>query len=171
MVKSKDEMTLKELREQLSADLKAGKMVHCDMCEQPAKIYKRSINRTMAIALSLFCRYTQPGEAFHLATFLADPPGDLPAKLRAGFHGGDPVKLKLWGMIESASDEKRADGSKRNGWYVVTPFGRSFARGEVFAKKYAMTYNERVLSLEEPLVKISAALGTGFNFDELMKAS
>ncbi len=170
-MKVNEEMTLKELREQLSEALKAGKMVRCACCEQPAKVYKRSINRTMAVALTLLSRYTMPGQPFHLSSFLADPPGNLPTALKAGFQGGDVAKLKYWGMIEPASDEKRPDGSKRNGWYVVTPFGRAWARGEVFAQKYARTYNERVLSLEEPLVKISTALGTGFNFDELMKAS
>jgi hypothetical protein len=165
-----EDVTLKELREQLSADLKAGKIVTCACCEQKCKVYKRTITRTMAIALLLFTRYTRPGEPFHLPTLLSDPPGDLPATLRAGFHGGDPVKLKYWGMIESASKEKRPDGSKRNGWYVVTPFGRSFARGEVFAKKHVRTYNERVLRMEEPLIKISTALGEGFDFNELMSA-
>jgi hypothetical protein len=50
----------------------------------------------------------------------------------------------------------------------VTRLGARFVRGEIRIAKYARVYNGRCLGLEGEPVDIRDALGTQFNYSELM---
>ena len=80
---------------------------------------------------------------------------------------GDGTKAKYWGLIVPMPGQ-RDDGSTCNGWWRLTRRGRAFVRGWIKVPKYAHIYNDEKLWLSGPRWTIRDALGTKFNYRELM---
>lgn len=125
---------------------------HCPCCTQFAKVYKRKINAAMALVLLEMLRAGGEGEYVHLPTIRV---------------GGDTAKLAYWGLIEE-DEATREDGSKRTGWWRVTPLGVRYARNQVTLPKYARVFDSQCLGLVGDPVGITDALGTKFNYADLM---
>lgn len=128
----------------------------CPCCTQFAKVYRRRITSSMARMLIRMHRVAGCDYAY------------LP-DLRDGNGSMDTTMLRYWALIEE-DREPRPDGG-RAGWWRLTPLGQSFVLGEVEVPMYARVYDGRVLSLVGDLVHISDALGTRFDYAELMAAS
>lgn len=126
--------------------------IHCPACTQMAKVYRRKINSTMARTLITLLRVA--GREFAHGPSL---PGDT--------H--EISQLVWWGLVE---EERvlRADGG-RAGWWRLTDEGEDFARGRITLPKYARVYDHRCLSLVGDLVSIREALGSRFDYSELME--
>lgn len=126
----------------------------CPLCGQRAQMYNRKIHSSVAKALIQMwkmegCQYV------HIPTI-------LPTQ-----RGGDMVKLVYWGLLE---EEKtvRPDGG-RAGYWRVTDKGVAFLKGQLHIPTYAQIYNGKLQGFTGDPVDIRGALGTKFNYDELMR--
>jgi hypothetical protein len=142
----------------------------CPCCNQFVKLYKRPMNKSMAYALLLMeCYFSGDvvGEYLHVPTYLSEMVADNPQRA-AVIRGGDWAKLKLWGLIEEKPDIRK-DGSPRVGYWKLTQLGRDFARRRVKVPRHVFIYNgEPLQRTVEEMITIDDALGTEFNYDEIM---
>lgn len=129
----------------------------CPCCKQNAKVYRRSLNAPMAIALITAWR-SYGTEAWHLPTV-------------TGGASGDVAKLAHWGLI-AALPGTRDDGSPRHGWWQHTADGAAWVQGHIGVPRYAFFYGGRCLGLDrhegEQQWTVTHALGRRFNYTELM---
>ena len=134
---------------------RVGEGERCPCCQQFAKVYKRSINSSMARALVTMYRVAGTDWV------------KMSDALGAGkVDRADEAKLRYWKLIEE-EPELRPDGG-RAGWWRVTDLGRQFVLGTVTVPKYAHVYDGRCLGLEGAPVRIEEALGNRFDLSELM---
>jgi len=141
------------LREQARGD-----GASCPCCSQFVKVYRRSLNAGIAVALIRAWR--QCGRA----------PWHLPTLFGAS---GDIAKARYWQLIEPASDELREDGSPRNGWWQLTDAGAQWVQGETGVWRYAFVFDGNLLQFDRrdpagPTWRVQQALGRKFNFAQLM---
>ncbi len=145
--------TLKDARAWLREQRVDG--VRCPCCTQFAKIYKRPINSQQTRALILLYRL-RGREWAHITRVDKSLEG----------NGGDISKLRYWGLVEEA-DETRPDGG-RAGWWRITARGEQWLHGQLLVPKFAYIFDTRLLELDGPPTSVRTALGTKFNYEELM---
>lgn len=123
----------------------------CPLCGQHAKMYKRKINSGMAKSLIHMYRIAGTGWV-HVSAI--------------GAHSREEGKLAYWGLLE----EQKASGTHggRAGYWRVTDKGEAFLLGKISVPKYAKVYDGRVFGFEGDRVVIEDALGTKFNYNDLM---
>lgn len=139
----------------------------CPCCTQIVKLYKFKLRSSMAICLILMDKYfrNHPEEEYvHMTNYLNSI--DLPGSIR---NSGDNAKTRYWGLTEK-KEGKREDGSKRVGYWKLTEKGRQFVRGEITVPQYAKLFNNKSYGLTGDEISIREALGTKFNYDELMNS-
>jgi len=145
----------------------------CPCCNQFVKRYKRPMNKSMAYVLLLMeCYFSGDAvdEWLHVPSYISEMVADNPQRA-AVIRGGDWAKLKLWGLIEEKPDVRK-DGSPRVGYWKMTPLGRQFARRQVKVARHVFIYNgEPLQRTVEEMITIDDALGTEFNYDEIMGAA
>lgn len=146
-----DATPLGQAKAWLRARLDKGE--HCPLCNQHAKIYRRTINAGMA--RSLIAMYGIGGlDWVHLPTQL-------------GSRSREEGKLAYWGLVEE-STLKREDGGRPGTWRV-TARGEQFLRAQSAVPKYALIYNGRVLDYDRTeSISILDALGKKFSYADLM---
>lgn len=150
---------LKEAREYVETERTEG--VTCPCCGQFAKVYRRTIHAAMArSAIDLWRREAYQSEDGCMASGWTH-------LTRAGNPGGDEAKLRYWNLLEE-QDAVREDGG-RAGYWRLTKRGVHFVRDALVVPKYALIYNGKCLGHEEPLIGIRDALGSKFNYEELMQ--
>lgn len=146
-----------------------GKGATCPCCQQHVKLYKRPMNKSMAYVLLLmecYFRGDVVDEWLHVPSYIAEMASDNPR--RAAAVRGDWAKAKFWGLIEE-KPEVRADGSPRVGYWKLTALGRKFVTRQVKVPSHVYIYNgEAVKRAVEDQITIDDALGTEFNYDEIM---
>jgi hypothetical protein len=138
----------------------------CPCCDQPAKVYKRKLNGTMAYALAqLYRNYRTTGRAdwLHVPNFLSS------ITTTATIRGGDWAKLRLWDLIEPQPGE-RDDGSTRTGYYRISQTGIAFVELRWQTPRHVLIYNQEVLGYEGPDVLFTDVIGDKFDYNELMAA-
>lgn len=143
--------TLAEAREGLEDQLDAGTV--CPCCDQFAKVYRRSINSSMA--RSLITLWNKSGGA----------PAYIPDVV--GSRSREESKLRYWSLVEEAPMQ-RSDGGHA-GWWRITDSGVDWIHGRVKVAKYAHVYNGKLLRLGGPQVGIADALGSHFDLRELLR--
>lgn len=132
----------------------------CPSCGQFVKVYRRKLNSAMAVALiSVYRYFEQPSadEWLHVAKHLVS----------RKIQRSDEAKLVYWDLLRPLSAE-RPDGSKRNGFYKITEKGRQFVRGEINVPAYVNVFNQTVYGFSDETTSIVEALGSRFNYAELM---
>jgi hypothetical protein len=147
-----DSSTIAESKEWLSENRHEG--VDCPSCGELVKVYRHPVDSAMARTLILMYRAGGTEAFVHTPSL----PGDT--------HKAS--QLKWWGFVE---EERilRPDGG-RAGYWRVTDVGERWINGES-APKYAYIFNGKVIDLsEDASATITDALGTKFNFMELMNA-
>lgn len=145
--------TIEHSREWLDENRHEG--VECPSCDQFVRVYRRKINSAMARTLITMYHKGGTDEFVHTPSL----PGDT--------H--EASQLSWWGFIE---EEKvlREDGG-RAGYWRVTPAGESWLLNQTKAAKYALVYNSKLLGLDdEESVLVTDALGTKFNYSDLMSS-
>lgn len=150
-------MELSEVRAKLYEDMEKG--TSCPCCGQFVKLYKRPLTSSMAYGLILM--YKLKLEWIHIEDYFKSLP-HLPSSIR-----GDVAKLKYWGLLEARMG-LRPDGSKRNGYYRVTPKGKEFVEGKTVVPSHVKLYNNKFLGFDNDYVSIKQSLGKKFNYGELM---
>ncbi len=139
----------------------AGAGVRCPCCGQHVKCQPRLLNSIMArILIALYRADNGTGNYSHLQTV---------ADYAANHHGGDGAKLRYWRLIETDS-RARGDGGKA-GFWKITPEGRAFVRGLSTVPKYAVVFDGACLELDGPPIGIRDALGSDFDYDDLMSTT
>ncbi len=129
----------------------------CECCGQFVKVYRRTFNSNMAIALLVLYRNKEKGFV-HLEKLLSDN----------GYQRcGDATYLRHFGLIE-AFTEKRKDGSKRNGHYKITGRGILFAENKLTVPKHFLIFNNKLKGFEGEEINIFQALGNKFSYADLM---
>lgn len=127
---------------------------HCPLCGQHAKMYKRKINAGMA--RSLIHMYRSAGT------------GWIHVKL-IGAASREEGKLAYWGLVEEQKGSGLHGG--RAGYWRVTDKGRAFLQGQLTVPKYAKVYDGKVRGFEGDPVTIKDALGTKFDYNDLMRGA
>lgn len=147
----------------LSDTIQAGKdwlrnMVYaggarCPLCEQHAKVYKRTINSGQAQSLIRIHRMVGQGW-IHVSLI--------------GAKSREEGKLAYWGLLEEQIGSGHHGG--RAGYWRLTQLGEQFVKGQAFVAKYALVYNGRCLGFEGGAISIQDALGKDFDYNELMRS-
>jgi hypothetical protein len=145
-------MTLGEARKWLAERVTTG--ARCPCCNQYAKVYRRQINSGMARSLIAMYLHGPQGQWVHLPT-------------QVGARSREEGKLRYWDLVEEQVEVQRADGG-RVGYWRLTDAGRSWVTGQSTVPKYVTVYNNTVLESYGDQVSISDALGSRFDYTELM---
>ena len=154
------------LRETVMRD-RWGEGVDCPTCDQPARVYRRSLYGTQVRALVRLAKRAEvtQNDWVHMTKYLK-------AWQDTSSQGGDPARLAFWGLLEKQPGE-REDGSKRVGYYRVTDLGFAFVRGEVRVPEWLYFYSGHVVEHPggevAPHVTVREVMGD--NFDYRMIAS
>lgn len=131
----------------------------CECCGQFVKIYCRTFNANMSIALLFLYRHREQG-FIHLENLMA----------KAGYKRcGDFSYLRHYYLIEPLS-EKRADTSNRNGMYRITGRGIMFCEKALKVQENFLMYNNKCQGFEGEEVDIVKTLGKKFDYQKLMEA-
>lgn len=159
-----DEMTLAQAKEILRKHLDKG--ANCPCCKQPVKMYRRPLTSAMALGLLLLYKdnktYESQGDQwYHLENFFKAIP-DLPSSVR-----GDVPKLRFWGLIR-AKEGGKDDGNPSNGLYQLTSSGKAFSQGIIKLSSHVKLYNNKFFGLSGNEINIHQALGTKFNYDQII---
>ena len=124
----------------------------CPVCDQNAKVWRRSLTTEMGYALINVVRKWE-----------AEPRWIFSSELR-GLRGGDYAKLRYWELVtfenEPDEDEKRPSGGM-----IPTDKGRAFARRRVSVPRHVLVYNGRPLLFEGDPISIDQL--PGFDYDEI----
>lgn len=132
----------------------------CNCCGQFVKLYARSINSNMGLALLILYRNKEKGFV-HLENLMSEQ----------GYKRcGDASYLRHYQLIE-ALNEERKDGSKRNGMYKITGRGIMFCEKKLKVQKKFLIYNNQLEGFEGEEVGIEEVLGEKFNYSKLMEDS
>lgn len=161
--------TLAQARKRVQGNLREG--IRCPCCEQYIKLYKRTLNASMAVALLLLYReYRMTGTAewVHFQSYIADLP--IHPKLASSLHGGTAAKLRFWGFIELKPEAKAGSRSTNvRGFFRITEKGIAFAKGEIRVPKHMLVLSNKRVGSEGPSINIKLALQERFDYDELMR--
>lgn len=162
--------TLGEAREWLMQHRDDG--AYCPCCGQFAKVYRRKLSSSMAYALVLIDRFFRetPHGWLHVPSYLTE---NVPAKCGATFRGGDWAKLAYWGLLreQNRGDVHSIAGGPRAGYHRITDRGKLFVRGKIVVPKYVFVYDGEPMGFSEETTSIDDALGSRFDYQELMAAS
>jgi hypothetical protein len=154
-----DEMTLTEAKEWLRARVVKGE--RCPCCDQFARVYRRTINRSMAKTLVALCRVGGTHTFVHQRAVerAAARYYDL-----VGLDTHEISQLSWWVLVEEELIS-RPDGG-RAGWWRATPLGMAWASGKTVVPRYAHLYNGKVLRVDGLPLRIRQV--KGFDLRELM---
>lgn len=139
-------------------NLKSG--CSCPACSQFIKMYKRKIDKSMAhIMLRLYKVTAEKPEQefFHIDEDLHIP-----------VTSSGIAKLRYWNLVEEKASDPNLKDKKSSGMWRITNKGKLFVQGKVTVPKYAKVYNKVVHGFEGEEVNIQMALGSKFNYEELM---
>ena len=157
-----DTTPLGEVRDWLRDRVDAG--ATCPCCTQFAKVYRRTLPAATARVMVALHRADPPDHGAGPYHYL---PPILDTLHGTAAHGGYGTLGQHWGLLHPMPGE-RADGSNRVGWWRLTTLGTAYVRDAVTVPRYAHLYNGRCLRLSGPPWSIRQALGTRFNYAELM---
>ena len=131
----------------------------CPCCNQFVKVYTRSFNSNMLLALIFLYRNRDKG-FIHLENSM----------IESGYkRSGDASYLRWYGFIEGMK-YNREDGSKRNGMYKITNKGILACQLKITFQSKFLIYNNNLEGFEGLEVNLSQCLDKKFNFNELMLA-
>lgn len=150
----------------ISIDIQAAKIrtmkqakekgADCPVCGQFVKVYKRTINASMAAQLIRAQRRYGGNESFHIKDLIEGEGG-----------GADFAKLRYWNLIIELHNDNPF--KKNSGRWQLTEHGCAFVMGFRKIPKYALIYNGRFLDFDgDENITIQDALGNKFNYQELL---
>ncbi len=151
-----------EMRKHLHDKLGAGEKVRCPVCDQNCKVYRRKLNTAMAIYLMEIVK-----EFEHLREWVAVTSLNV---YNSGYQRGDYAYLRHWKLIEAKPNQD--DPSKRDsGMWRPPPAGMDFVHRRIMVPQHVYLYNNRLLRHGGPHIDIVKALGSPFDYKELMEVS
>ena len=129
----------------------------CPCCGQFVKVYRRTINSTMARQL-IKAHRAHGDRWFHTR--------DVVLEKSAG--AGDFSKLECWGLIYRQPHVQGLEGKRTSGMWKITPLGKDFIEGRALVPHYAYIFNGKLLELGGVDIHIQHALGKQFDYREIM---
>ncbi len=145
--------TLAQAKDWIAARFDEG--ADCPCCDQRVQRYRRKLNSNMAVFLISLVRASRARSA---TTWISH--------LDLSYRGRDYSTVSFWGLAETAVV---ADGDKRtSGMWRITPKGVAFARGGLSVPSHVYIYNNQELGFSEAEIGIVEALGSRFNYQELI---
>lgn len=134
----------------------------CPCCERPVKRYRRKILYGQARQLIELYRLGKNSgwdHYFHRRGIIDATPG---------CYNNDLAFLRHWSLLEPKPNK---DSTKKDsGSFRITMNGRAFVLNQTIVPKYLIQYNDAIEGfVAEPMVSIVDALGTHFNYLELMQ--
>lgn len=154
--------TESELKSLVRDGLHSREGTECPVCGQTCRVYRRPLNSTMA--RGLLWLLTEVRSEIHPTRIWVDIRSSAPRWLVAA--GGEFAKLRHWGLIEQMPYEgtdKLASGTWR-----ITEKGLRFALKHFKIPKRVYLFNNTIEGWSEDRVDIQEALGTKFNYAELL---
>ena len=142
--------TLAEARQQIE---NGGEQ--CPCCGQLVRSYKRKLHAQMAAWLCSLVRQAGPGGRWVSID-------ELPAR------GGDYGKLVHWGLVEQKAKTPEDTKRRTSGLWRPTLRGYQWVRNELSVPKYAEVRLGQLVQLTGEYISITDALGTHFDYAELM---
>lgn len=129
---------------------------HCVACDRYMKVYPRKILPDMArFLLWLVHRHQQSGQWSHVREY-------------SDTRSGDYAKLLYWDLIEPRYSDD-GSGRRQSGYWRPTEDGVRFALGHLAVARHALVFDNAVEGYAGGAVFIREALGTRFDYDELMQ--
>ena len=152
------------LKKQFHAELDDG--VVCPTCNPFAKRYRRKFTSSMARALIWLSR--QHGRLGMMDGIAGEHSWiDVPKRApRWLVQTNQLPTVRWWGMIERRPTTD--DGKKHSGLWRVTPQGVRFVMALGTVPSTVVTYNGEPVGFEGDEITIREALGTKFDYAELM---
>ena len=148
--------TINEAKEYLEKNFAKG--VFCPCCNQFVKLYKRKLNSGMAITLIRMYKHNPYGW-INVKDYLRE---------NSFRNNHDWTLLGHWGLIEE-NNKPPDNGGKTLGEWRITPKGREFVLNHIKVPKRVMMYNNSIYGFEGGQISIIEALGSKFNYHELMR--
>ena len=148
-----------ELRREFIGHIKE-EGVKCPVCDRFAKIYRRKLNSTMA--RGLIWLYHEGGKEQRLyVNFSKMPPFLLKSNQLAS--------NRWWNLVErKPNDDPKV---KHSGIWRLTILGRNFVLGFATVRTHIWHYNSQALGFDGGYTDIETALGSHFNYAEMMAES
>lgn len=136
--------------------------VTCPCCGQYCKVYHRALNAPMVrFLIWLVKEFESRGDA---KTWVNVNDGPL-IQHRKG--GGDFAKMVHWGLIEQMAN---IDDTKRSsGYWRPTQSGIDFVYNKIDVPKKVLLYLNEPVGYSAAHITVREALGTKFNYRELME--
>jgi hypothetical protein len=157
------EQRMSDGRAQVRANLDKG--IICPCCNQFAKRYVRKMSSIIARWLIAFARASggDPARWVHVRE-----PGKLLGGASSAARSGDYAKARYWGLLEEKSDEPSAGEKGSSGMWRLTPKGWSFVADRISVPERVLVFNNVPLEFQGADITIQTALGTNFNYKDLM---
>ncbi len=128
----------------------------CPACGRWTKIYDhRTIHASMASQLI---------RLYRLAIDTEDGWVHVPSAIRN--QGGDLVKARWWGLL--VERPQRPGATRTSGYWHLTELGERYVLGQVTVPRWARVYGNELLGLHGPPRTVLDALGTRFDYRQLM---
>jgi len=157
-----DSVPFKEVQSALRAQLDNG--ASCPCCTQFAKRYKRKLNAGMARSLLHFYRWS--AEKADSNGWAGVGKDHMTKQMCMTYHQGEFHKLRWWGLVEQQSTV-RVEGHRSEFWRL-TELGREFALEAATVQSHALVFRNLCEGFDGDPISIRQALGSKFNYDELM---
>jgi hypothetical protein len=155
-MRPESEKTLVDAAIEFRRALEKGEKLDCPCCRRYAQIYKRRINKSMAIDLINAVRLKAYRDFVHIRDIQANHSG-----------GGDFAKLRWWKLVEQQTND---DETKRDsGLWKVTQLGLDFMQGLVDLPESVTVYDNEVLSVSDKLKSFKECLKEPFDYQEILR--
>lgn len=149
--------TLQEARDHVREHADEG--VTCPCCDRYVRVYRRTITKSQ-VEFLVDLLYAARAHARRDGR----PVGHVYVDVRTiqGQHmrGGDYSKLAYWGLIERSTAEQ--------GYWRITPLGRSWLRGTVVVPRYAYVLDGVVQRFSTDGLGVDDARREVFDLDKLL---
>lgn len=134
----------------------------CPCCNQLVKVYRRKLNSNMCIFLKSLAKQVNEN-------ILNGGVGYVHYS-ECEFSGRDYNQLAHWGLIDALYCDKTK--KRTSGMWTITQYGEDFLSGKVKVRKYILCYNGKTkIDDESELISFEQALGSSFDYKELMKGT
>lgn len=150
--------TIKEAKAYLRENFEKG--CKCPVCDNSVRLYKRKLNSGMALFLLGLYKLTRDKEAVYFSN------KDIMENMNINTSSLDYSVLRHFDLI---SPRISVVEKKDSGYWLLSLKGAQFVTGHLTSPKHVFLYNNKRQGFSDETITIKEALGSKFDFDELMK--
>lgn len=156
------ESFLEDLRQDWQDGIKSKEGANCPCCGRFSKVYKRTINRSIAQSLRWMYQFAKDSGVDAWAYMREQAP-------QQSIRANEYTKLLSWGLAEKMPSEPNSK-KKSTGMYRITQKGIDFVEHRVSVPKYVFINKNEVLYVSEELTDFTSCLGEYFDYQDLMNS-